>query len=280
MSSVPPAPQRPVSCGTYSLGDGSLFVIAGPDVIESREMALDTARELAAIAERLALPVVYKSSYLKANRTSGHSYTGPGLSKGLAALAEVKEVTGLPVLTDVHAVEEVETAAEVADVLQIPAFLSRQTFLIEAAARTGRVVNLKKGQFLAPEDMARAIEKVTMHGNSKVLVTERGTTFGYHNLVVDMRSLGRMRALGAPVVFDATHAVQLPSAADGESGGEREFVALLARAAVAAGVDGIFLETHPDPALARCDAASQWPLDECEALLRNLLAIHAASGER
>lgn len=280
MSFVPPAPQRPVSCGTYSLGDGSLFVIAGPDVIESREMALDTARELAAIAGRLALPVVYKSSYLKANRTSGHSYTGPGLVKGLAALAEVKEVTGLPVLTDVHAVEEVEAAAEVADVLQIPAFLSRQTFLIEAAARTGRVVNLKKGQFLAPEDMARAIEKVTMHGNSKVLVTERGTTFGYHNLVVDMRSLGRMRALGAPVVFDATHAVQLPSAANGESGGEREFVALLARAATAAGVDGVFLETHPDPARARCDAASQWPLDECEALLRNLLAIHAASGER
>jgi 2-dehydro-3-deoxyphosphooctonate aldolase (KDO 8-P synthase) len=252
-------------------------VIAGPDVLESRELALSTARTLAAHAARLGVPLVFKSSYLKANRSSADAYVGPGLERGLEILAEVKRETGLPILTDVHSIEEVAPAAEVADVLQIPAFLSRQTFLIRAAAETGRVVNLKKGQFLAPDDMARAVEKVTSAGNDKVLLTERGTTFGYHNLVVDMRALGRMRELGFPVVFDATHSVQLPSALGGESGGERPFVALLARAAVAAGVDGVFLETHPDPDRALCDAASQWPLSDFEPLMERLLAIHAAA---
>jgi 2-dehydro-3-deoxyphosphooctonate aldolase (KDO 8-P synthase) len=259
------------------LGTGALFVVAGPDVLESRELALETALALRETAARLRVPLVFKSSYLKANRTSAGAYAGPGLAAGLEILAEVKERTGLPILTDVHSIEEVAPAAAVADVLQIPAFLSRQTFLIRAAAETGRVVNLKKGQFLAPGDMAHAIGKVTETGNEKVLVTERGTTFGYHNLVVDMRSLGRMRTFGRPVVFDATHSVQLPSAASGESGGEREFVGLLARAAVAAGVDGVFLEVHPDPPAALCDAASQWPLAELEPLLATLLAIHAAS---
>ncbi len=275
--SSPLAPRRPVVCGPCSLGDGHLFVLAGPDVLENREMALETAHELKSVAERLGLPLVFKSSYLKANRSSSQAYVGPGLSHGLELLAEIKETTGLPVLTDVHSIEEVEPTSRVADMIQVPAFLSRQTFLIRAVAETGRVVNLKKGQFLAPDDMKLAVEKVTAAGNDQVIVTERGTTFGYHNLVVDMRSLGRMRAIGAPVVFDATHSVQLPSAAEGESGGEREFVALLARAAVAAGVDGVFLETHPDPKSAKCDSASQWPLDSFAGLMETLLALHEVS---
>lgn len=275
MSAFAPGARRPVPCGPWLLGDGSLFVIAGPDVLESRELALETARGLREISDRLSLPLVFKSSYLKANRSSVDAYVGPGLDAGLEMLAEVKEETGLPVLTDVHAADETGPAAEVADALQIPAFLSRQTFLIQAAAATGKVVNLKKGQFLAPDDMALAVEKAISTGNDRVLLTERGTTFGYHELVVDMRSLGRMRRIGQPVVFDATHSVQLPSAGDGESGGEREFVATLARAAVGAGVDGVFLETHPDPPRAKCDAASQWPLPDFESLMESLLGIHA-----
>jgi 2-dehydro-3-deoxyphosphooctonate aldolase (KDO 8-P synthase) len=264
------------------LGDGTLFAIAGPDVLESLDLALETARRLKEIALRLDLPLVFKSSYLKANRSSGDAYVGPGLAAGLEILAEVKRDTGLPVLTDVHSIEEVGPAAEIVDVLQIPAFLSRQTFLIRAAAETGRVINLKKGQFLAPDDVELAIEKVTDAGNERVIVTERGTTFGYHNLVVDMRSLGRLRELGYPVVFDATHSVQLPSAGDRESGGERRFVALLARAATAAGIDGIFMETHPDPEAALCDAASQWPLGSFEGLVSELQELHAVGrgGER
>ncbi|HET9581766.1 MAG TPA: 3-deoxy-8-phosphooctulonate synthase [Gemmatimonadota bacterium] len=270
-----PAVTRHVPCGPHRLGDGSLFAIAGPDVLEDRGMAREVAAHLAAVAGQLAMPVIFKSSYLKANRSSGDAYPGPGLEAGLEILREVKEETGLPVLTDVHSVEEVERAAEVADVLQVPAYLSRQTFLIRAVARTGRIVNIKKGQFMAPGDMRLAAGKVTREENDKVLLTERGTFFGYHNLVVDMRSLARMRSIGFPVVFDATHSVQLPSAGDGESGGEREFVALLARAAVAAGVDGVFLETHPDPSRALCDAASQWPLDRLKPLLETLLEVHA-----
>jgi 2-dehydro-3-deoxyphosphooctonate aldolase (KDO 8-P synthase) len=270
-----PAATRHVPCGPHRLGDGTLFVIAGPDVLEDRGTARAVAVHLREVAERLGLPAIFKSSYLKANRSSGDAYSGPGLVAGLEILREVKEETGLPVLTDVHSIEEVEKAAGVVDALQVPAFLSRQTFLIRAVARTGRVVNVKKGQFLAPEDMRLAAEKITGEGNQKVLLTERGTTFGYHNLVVDMRSLARMRTIGFPVVFDATHSVQLPSAGDRESGGEREFVALLARAAVAAGVDGIFVETHPDPPRALCDAASQWPLDRLEPLLEAVLEIHA-----
>ena len=275
--------RHPVPCGSHVLGDGTLFAIAGPDVLESRELALATARGLKESADRLGLPLVFKSSYQKANRTSGNSYAGPGLEAGLEILAEVRRETGLPILTDVHSIEEVGPVADVVDVLQIPAFLSRQTVLIRAAAETGRVVNLKKGQFLAPDDMAQAIEKVTAAGNDRVIVTERGTTFGYHNLVVDMRSLGRLRELGYPVVFDATHSVQLPSAAGGVSGGERHFVALLARAATAAGIDGIFLETHPSPETALCDAASQWPLSAFEGLMRELGELHAVragSGSR
>jgi 2-dehydro-3-deoxyphosphooctonate aldolase (KDO 8-P synthase) len=267
--------RHPVPCGPYVLGDGALFAIAGPDVLESADLALRTARELRSAAERLGLPLVFKSSYLKANRTASESYVGPGLEAGLEILSAVRRETGLPILTDVHSIEEVAPAADVADVLQIPAFLSRQTFLIRAAAETGRVVNLKKGQFMAPDDMALAIEKVTATGNERVIVTERGTTFGYHNLVVDMRSLGRLRELGYPVVFDATHSVQLPSAGARESGGERRFVALLARAAAAAGIDGVFLETHPRPEDALCDAASQWPLEEFAGLLATLQELHA-----
>ena len=275
-----PAATRHVPCGPHELGDGALFVIAGPDVLEDRGMAREVALHLRNVADRLAIPAIFKSSYLKANRSSGDAYAGPGLAAGLEILEEVKGETGLPVLTDVHSIEEVDLAAGVADVLQVPAFLSRQTSLIRAVARTGRVVNVKKGQFLAPDDMRLAAGKITGEGNEKVLLTERGTTFGYHNLVVDMRSLARMRWIGFPVVFDATHSVQLPSAGDGESGGEREFVALLARAAVAAGVDGVFVETHPDPARALCDAASQWPLDRLEPLLETLLEIHAVRRRR
>jgi 2-dehydro-3-deoxyphosphooctonate aldolase (KDO 8-P synthase) len=255
-------------------------VIAGPDVLEDRGLARQVAIHLRTVADRLAMPAIFKSSYLKANRSSGDAYAGPGLAAGLEILREVKEETGLPVLTDVHSIEEVDLAAEVADVLQVPAFLSRQTFLIRAVARTGRVVNVKKGQFLAPEDMRLAADKITREGNEKILLTERGTTFGYHNLVVDMRSLERMRSIGFPIVFDATHSVQLPSAGNGESGGEREFVALLARAAVAAGVEGVFVETHPDPPRALCDAASQWPLDRLEPLLETVLEIHAVRRRR
>lgn len=268
--------RHPVPCGPHRLGDGALFVIAGPDVLESEDLALSTAEALAGIARRRELPLIFKSSYLKANRSSWNAYVGPGLDAGLRILERVKAETGLPVLTDVHSVEEVAPAAEVADVLQIPAFLSRQTFLIRAAAETGRVVNLKKGQFLAPDDVVLAVEKATSTGNEKVIVTERGSSFGYHDLVVDMRSLGRMRATGFPVVFDATHSVQLPSAGAGESGGEREFVSLLARAAVAAGVDGVFLEVHPNPPSAKCDAASQWPLAAFEPLVATLQSIRDA----
>ncbi|CAN5891933.1 3-deoxy-8-phosphooctulonate synthase [soil metagenome] len=275
MTSAAQKARHPVPCGSLELGDGTLFAIAGPDVLESAELALETARRLKELARRLELPLIFKSSYLKANRSSVDAYVGPGLSAGLEILAEVRRDTGLPVLTDVHSIEEVGPAADVVDVIQIPAFLSRQTFLIRAAAETGRVINLKKGQFLAPADMALAIEKVTDAGNERVIVTERGTTFGYHNLVVDMRTLGRLRDLGYPVVFDATHSVQLPSAGGRESGGERRFVALLARAAAAAGIDGIFLETHPDPERALCDAASQWPLASFEGLVTELQELHA-----
>lgn len=270
---------HPVPCGPHELGDGALFLIAGPDVLESRDLALETGRCLRALADSLSIPLIYKSSYLKANRSSHDSYAGPGLITGLDLLAEVKSETGLPILTDVHSIEEVGPVAEVADVIQVPAFLSRQTLLIQAVAKTGCVVNLKKGQFLAPDDMGLAADKVVSVGNNRVTLTERGTAFGYHNLVVDMRSLGRMRAFGYPVIFDATHSVQLPSAGDGESGGEREFVSLLARAAVAAGVDGVFLETHPEPAKALCDAATQWPLDELPGLVERLLAIHSLAGD-
>ncbi len=239
---------REVRIGPVVIGGGRpLVLIGGPCAIEDEKHALMTAERLAAIAADRRVPFVYKSSYDKANRSSLDGYRGPGLREGLRILRRVKETVGVPVLSDVHQVEEVEPAAEVLDVLQIPAFLCRQTDLILAAARTGRPVNVKKGQFMAPGDMKNVVQKVAATGNHDVLLTERGTSFGYHNLVVDMRGLVQMRELGVPVVFDATHSVQLPGAAGTRSGGERRFVPALARAAAAVGIDGLFMEMHEDP---------------------------------
>jgi len=245
---VSAAPPREVAIGAVRVGGGRpLALIGGPCAIEDEKHALLTAERIAAIAADRGVPFVYKSSYDKANRSSARGYRGPGLAEGLRILRKVKETLGLPVLSDVHQIEEIEPAAEVLDVLQIPAFLCRQTDLIVAAARTGKPVNVKKGQVLAGEDMKNIAEKVTGEGNQALLLTERGTTFGYHNLVVDMRGLVVMRALGFPVVFDATHSVQLPGGAGDRSGGERRFVPALARAAVAVGVDALFMEMHEDP---------------------------------
>jgi len=249
------------------------FVIAGPCVLESRQLALDVARELAALSLRLDLPIVFKSSYDKANRTSAASFRGPGLDMGLSWLAEIREATGLPVITDIHLPAQAEPVGQVADVLQIPAFLCRQTDMLVAAAETGRIVNVKKGQFLAPWDMKNACDKLRAAGNGRFWLTERGSSFGYNNLVVDMRGIAVMRSFGAPVVFDATHSVQLPGGQGGSSGGQREFVAPLASAAVAAGASGVFLEVHPDPDRALCDGPNSLPLAQLEPLLRRLLAI-------
>jgi 2-dehydro-3-deoxyphosphooctonate aldolase (KDO 8-P synthase) len=239
---------REVAIGPVRVGGGRpLALIGGPCAIESEKHALLTAERLATIAADHGVPFVYKSSYDKANRSSARGYRGPGLRDGLRILARVKADVGVPVLSDVHQVSEVGPAAEVLDVLQIPAFLCRQTDLLEAAARTGRPVNVKKGQFLAPGDMRNVAEKITAAGNMDVLLTERGTSFGYHNLVVDMRGLVEMRELGFPVVFDATHSVQLPGGAGDRSGGERRYVPALARAAVAVGIDALFMEMHEDP---------------------------------
>ncbi|MFQ5894115.1 MAG: 3-deoxy-8-phosphooctulonate synthase, partial [Nitrospinota bacterium] len=237
---------RVVTVGQLSVGIGApLALIAGPCVIESAELALEAARRLKAVGEALEVGVIYKSSYDKANRTSIKSFRGPGLAEGLKVLRQVKDETGLPVLADVHAVGEVEPAAQVLDCLQIPAFLCRQTDLVVAAAQAGKPVNVKKGQFLAPWDIEHVVEKIRSQGNDAILLTERGTAFGYGNLVADMRSVAIMRSFGLPVVFDATHAVQLPGAQGGASGGERRFIPTLARAAVAAGCDALFLEVHP-----------------------------------
>jgi len=260
-------------------GGGRLLLIAGPCVIESARQCHTLAARLKTIAAEAGLPFVFKASFDKANRSSVDSYRGPGLGKGLAILAEVRARHGVAILTDIHETSQAEPAAEVADVLQIPAFLCRQTDLIQAAARTGRVVNLKKGQFLAPEDMAHAVEKVLAAGGRKIILTERGTWFGYHNLVVDMRSLAILRGLGWPVVFDATHSVQLPGAAGKASGGQREFVPLLARAAAAAGIDGLFLEVAINPATAKSDAANSLPLRELPALLRIVERVRSAARE-
>jgi len=266
----------PVRIGSLTLGGGApLLVIAGPCVIESESHALDTAHAVKAIAAAVGLPVVFKASYDKANRTSRASFRGPGLAAGLEVLARVKAATGLPVLTDIHEPDQAAPAAEVADVLQIPAFLCRQTDLLVAAARTGRAVNIKKGQFLAPSDMRHALAKVTGSGNDDVFVTERGTSFGYNNLIVDMRAFPIMRALGAPVIFDVTHSLQLPGAGDGVTAGLAEYIEPLARAGVAAGVDGIFLEVHEEPSRARSDAQNALRLDLLEPLLRKLKAIDA-----
>ncbi|QGY41126.1 3-deoxy-8-phosphooctulonate synthase [Pseudodesulfovibrio cashew] len=257
----------------YAVSRSGPFILAGPCVIESREIVLRTAATLADIAARLELTLVFKSSFDKANRTSVTSFRGPGMDEGLSILAEVKRETGLPVVTDIHHPEQAAPVAEVADVLQIPAFLCRQTDLLVAAAATGRVINIKKGQFLAPWDMKNAVDKVRASGNDRVWLTERGSTYGYNNLVVDMRSIPEMSKFDVPVVFDATHSVQLPGGLGGKSGGQREYVPVLASAAVAAGADGVFMETHPDPDTALCDGPNSLPLDEAEALLKRLKAI-------
>ena len=262
-----------------ALGDRQpLALIAGPCVIESESHALAMARAVSGAARRAGVPLVFKASFDKANRTSVRSYRGPGLEAGLRVLQRIKDDCGLPILTDIHEPQQAAAAAEVADVLQIPAFLSRQTDLLAAAAATGRPVNLKKGQFLAPEDMRHAIDKVIAAGGSNVLLTERGVCFGYHNLVVDMRAFPIMRALGYPVVFDVTHSVQLPGGGDGQSGGRAEFIAPLAAAGVAAGVDGVFMEVHDNPAAARSDGSNALPLEHLEPLLERLLAIDRAAG--
>jgi len=253
---------------------GGLVMIAGPCVIEDEGLTLEIARILKGYAREVELPLIFKASYDKANRTSLHSYRGPGLKKGLKILARVKEEVGLPVLSDVHRVSEVAPAAEVLDVLQIPAFLCRQTDLVLAAAATGKPLNIKKGQFMAPWDMAPVVAKARSTGNANIMLTERGSSFGYNNLVVDMRSLAILRGLGCPVILDATHSVQLPGGQGTCSGGQREFVPLLARAGVAAGVDGIFLEVHPEPEKARCDGPNSWPLQDVAALWRQLAELH------
>ncbi|HYB97342.1 MAG TPA: 3-deoxy-8-phosphooctulonate synthase [Vicinamibacterales bacterium] len=264
----------PVSAGAVSFGTGHpLAFILGPCVIESETHAIDTAIALKEIASRAGVPLVFKASFDKANRTSLSSFRGPGLHDGLRVLGLVKERTGLPILTDIHEASQAEPAARVADILQIPAFLSRQTDLIVAAARTGRVVNIKKGQFLAPKDVKHAIAKVTDSGNAQVLVTERGVSFGYNNLVVDPRAFPMLRALGHPVIFDVTHSLQLPGAGDGVTGGLAEYIEPMAQAGVAAGVDGVFLEVHEEPSRARSDAANALRLDRVATLLQRLVAI-------
>ena len=269
-------------CG-FDIGlDQPFFLIAGPCVVESEQLQMDVAGQLKEITGALGIPFIFKSSYDKANRSSGTSFRGPGMDKGLDILAKVKKGLGVPVLTDVHTEAEIPAVAAVVDVLQTPAFLCRQTDFIRAVAQSGKPVNIKKGQFLAPHDMKNVIDKARAAAAEKGLPTdnfmacERGASFGYNNLVVDMRALPVLRALGCPVIYDATHSVQLPGGAGGSSGGQREFIPPLARAAMAAGIDGLFLEVHPDPDRALCDGPNSLPLAGVEGLLRQLLAIRAA----
>jgi 2-dehydro-3-deoxyphosphooctonate aldolase (KDO 8-P synthase) len=264
----------PVDVGGVSIGGGPLVLIAGPCVIESEAHAIETALALRDVTRRAGVPFVFKASYDKANRTSSQSFRGPGLAAGLRVLARVREAADVRILTDIHEPAQAAPAAEVADILQIPAFLCRQTDLIVAAALTGRAVNLKKGQFLAPRDMRHAIEKVTGAGNAKVILTERGCSFGYNNLVVDMRAFPIMRSFGCPVVYDVTHSLQLPGAGDGVTAGQAEFIEPMACAGVGAGVDGVFLEVHQDPSQAKSDAQNALRLDLLPALLDKLLQIH------
>ena len=268
---------KKVSIGSVHIGAGNpLVLIAGPCVVENRDLFFFTAERLKKLCEHFSIPFIFKSSYKKANRTSMSGFVGLDMDQALKILADAKKEFGVPILTDIHSEAEIVAAAQVADVLQIPAFLCRQTDLLVAAGRTNRVVNIKKGQFLAPDDMKYPIEKVASTGNTNILVTERGTTFGYHNLVVDIRSLPIMRKFGYPVVLDATHSVQLPSGSGGMSGGQPEFIFPLARAGAAVGIDALFIETHPDPAKAMSDAASQLPLAEMEKLIRQVVAIDSA----
>jgi 2-dehydro-3-deoxyphosphooctonate aldolase (KDO 8-P synthase) len=273
--------QQPFIVGGMTLG-GSLFLIAGPCVIESEAHTLDMAEAIGAVARRLQMPYIFKASYDKANRTSLQSFRGPGLEEGLRILERVRKEVGVPVLTDVHEAADVPAVAGAVDVVQIPAFLCRQTDLLVAAAKDAKAINIKKGQFVSPWDMRHAVEKVRESGNNNIVLTERGSSFGYNNLVVDMRSLAIMREF-APVVFDATHSVQLPSSGAGGkavSGGQPEFIPLLSRAAVAAGVDGVFMEVHDNPAEAKSDGANALPLIELESLLEQLLAIRYALRQR
>jgi 2-dehydro-3-deoxyphosphooctonate aldolase (KDO 8-P synthase) len=253
---------------------GPLFLIAGPCVIESEDLVLEVAAFLKDASTKLGAPVIFKTSFDKANRTSLHSFRGPGLDRGLEILQKVKRETGLPVLSDVHEPGQIEQVSAVLDAIQIPAFLCRQTDLLVAAGRTGLPVNVKKGQFLSPWEMGQAVEKIRSTGNQRILLTERGTFFGYNNLVVDMRSIVILKRLGCPVVFDATHSVQLPGKDGTASGGQREFVADLASAAVAAGADGVFLEIHPEPERALCDGANSLPLSHLKPLMATLMDIH------
>jgi 2-dehydro-3-deoxyphosphooctonate aldolase (KDO 8-P synthase) len=270
----------PVTIGDLTAGPGRpLLWIAGPCVIESHELTLSIADTLKALAERLELPLIFKASFDKANRTSGRSFRGPGLHEGLRTLENVKRRTGLPVTTDIHEISQIEAAAQVVDLLQIPAFLARQTDLLQAAGRTGVAVNVKKGQFMAPWDMKHVVSKMEEVGNRRVLLTERGATFGYGQLVSDMRSIPWMQDLGRPVIFDATHSVQMPSAKGDRSGGDRRMVPCLARAAVACGCDGLFLETHPRPDEALSDGPNMVRLDDFPALVECCLRIREALAE-
>jgi 2-dehydro-3-deoxyphosphooctonate aldolase (KDO 8-P synthase) len=263
-------------CG-FKVGlDQPLFLIAGPCVIESDQLAIDTAGRLQEITAALGIPFIYKSSFDKANRSSGESFRGPGVEEGLYILEKVRKQLGVPVLTDVHEDTPLHEVAQVVDVLQTPAFLCRQTNFIQAVASQGRPVNLKKGQFLAPWDMRQVVDKARAMGNEQLLVCERGVSFGYNNLVSDMRSLAVLRETGCPVVYDATHSVQLPGGLGSSSGGQREFVPVLARAAVAVGISGLFLETHPDPDRALSDGPNSWPLDQIQELLETLQVLDQA----
>ncbi|MCD6521818.1 3-deoxy-8-phosphooctulonate synthase [Candidatus Calescamantes bacterium] len=264
-----------VEIENIKVGGGELLVIAGPCVIESEKLTLNIAEELKKITEKVSLPFIFKASYDKANRTSIRSFRGPGLKEGLRILKKVKDLFEIPLLTDVHCTSHLKEVKEVVDVIQIPAFLSRQTDLLVEAGKTGRAVNIKKGQFLSPHQMRFALEKVTSTGNHRVLLTERGTFFGYGDLVVDMRNFPIMRSFGYPVIFDVTHSVQSPGGLGEASGGRREFVPYLARAGIACGVDGIFLETHPEPDNALSDGPNMWPLKEMEGLLKELKELFA-----
>ena len=267
---------KEITIGNVKIGGNRpLVLVAGPCVIENEAATLHVAERLMTIANGVSIPLIFKASYDKANRTSVTSFRGPGMKAGLRILEKVKESLGVPVLSDIHSIEQVQPAAEVLDVLQIPAFLCRQTDLVVAAAKTGRVINIKKGQFLAPWDMENVVGKAVNSGNDNVILTERGVSFGYNNLVSDMRSIPIMRRIGYPVIFDATHSVQLPGGQGGSSGGQREFVEYLGRAAVATGLDGIFMEVHEDPDKALCDGPNSVKLDDLPNLLKKLKAIDA-----
>ncbi len=260
------------------VGPGRPFLLlAGPCVLESEGLAHEVAAELAVICRRLGISYVFKSSFDKANRTALNSFRGPGLERGLQTLARIKEQEGVAVVSDVHETAQVAAAAEVLDIIQIPAFLCRQTDLLVAVAQSKRAISLKKGQFMSPWDMKYAVAKIKESGNASLMLLERGVSFGYNNLVVDMRSFPILRGLGCPVIYDATHSVQLPGGASGSSGGQREFIPTLARAAVAAGLDGVFMEVHPEPDKALCDGPNSMPLNKVEALLKQMLAIHEAA---